>query len=112
MSTYDTALQASRDYVDTRTPAQKKWDQRAYQIGEYIARMRAMTQVDRVTWSRDPNARQAMHDYLTDALRELAQLNLEGFREGDTFKRVEAPAAIEARPVGTGEKIVPLGKAS
>ena len=100
MSTYDTALAASRAYVDTRTPAQRRWDERAYQVGEYIARMRTMTQIDRVSWSRTAAGRDAMEEYLKDALREVRALQVEGFRPGDAAPPLASPAMIDTPVAG------------
>ena len=109
-SDYLNAERASAEYRDTRTPDQRRWDDRTYAVSEHAAALRGLTHPDRIGWSRNPRLLEAVEDRLKDALREVQALRMEGFRPGDTVGRVEAPAPITTRPVGSEDRIIPLGK--
>ena len=93
-SDYLNAERATSNVRDTRTPDQKRWDERAYAVSEHAAVLRGLTCPDRIGWSRNPRLLEAAEERLKDALREVQALRMEGFRPGDTVGRVEAPAQI------------------
>lgn len=87
------AQEASDTLTDTRTRAQRQWDERSYAIAEMVAKLRGAT-TQRMTWSTDPKTLAWVDDAISDLSREIRALVVEGYREGSS-----APALVEPKPI-------------
>ena len=76
------AAKAQKEYRDERTPDQRKWDNRSYDIAELVRRLARYT-ADQMAWSRDPQKLRHVGEIVEEIRRELRALVVIGFREGD-----------------------------
>lgn len=93
-SSYDTAMRAAAEHVDTRTPEQKRWDERANRCDLLI---NSIVRLTRVEWKgrNGANCIQVVRDTVMDLDRELNALALLGDRPGSPAKLTE-PRKVEA----------------
>lgn len=82
-ATYNTAERAAAEYRDTRTKAQRRFDDLAASIADHVAHLRALTYPDAIGWARNAKALEAVSDRVLGLRREVQALMIEGFREGD-----------------------------
>lgn len=108
-SDYLNAERARAEYRDTRTADQRRWDDREYVIAEHVRKLATLT-ARRDGWASQAGFLQAVANITSDLQREVHALQVEGFRPGSTVGRVEAPKPITTRPVGSEDRIIPLGK--
>lgn len=98
----DNAERAQAEYQDTRTPDQKRWDSREYAAASKFRALVTLTRQSHIGWARDPQTLAAIDSILSDAMREVRALVVEGMREGDPVKPITKLSQIEARPVVCG----------
>jgi hypothetical protein len=96
----DQAERASREYQDTRTGEQRKWDDLSYSVAEAVAKLRTITSgTQRMSWARDAKTLEAVSDMVRDMDREISALRIIGFREGDPVGKIPDLKPVENRTV-------------
>lgn len=123
---YELAMQASRDYRDTRTRDQRVWDAHASAANELIGKIRLMTCR---AWLGEPQDPYGFHanagepaprapNYLehvaglvSDLERELRALRIMGFREGSPAPSMPTLKPITTRVAGQPANVVSINPA-
>lgn len=93
-ATYDTAERAAAEYVDDRTPDERRFEDRSRAVSELAKRARLLT-AEPYTWATEANRIQAVSNIVSDMERELQALRI----MGPPSRPLQAPQQIAVLPV-------------
>lgn len=107
-SSADTNAQEASDTIkDTRTRAQRQWDERSYAIAETVKKLRGATS-DRLGWSTDAKTLAWVDEAISDLHREIRALVVDGYREGSPGPAMPTLKPITTPIVGQPDRIIPM----